>query len=641
MSDFQSKAADIFERVAAKVAAVDLRTAASVTAMVGVGIVFAGVAREMQGQAHLLQSGGALAVDAYKDAMSHAQLGLGTWVREGVLGKLQSFGGNTQAKGFALMAGGPVLEAASVSLARGFNNMRESISNAGQKFSRIAAMRDEVNPLQGKQEPIMAEQNQQDAVADVEHDPLAGYAYTAGKELKTTGGEYFITAGIGSSRVGFLPSSGSLDGALQFDSGEQLDAHLVGVSEKDRNAVKAFVHQSAEQVVEPVENAIARATRAGAQTGLEDRFAKVDWFHSYSDDASVRAAGAGQVQEALNDLEELAKTDPEAAKALWNRYGPKSISAPKFLRDAGSELSTGVAPVVSVDAAVEQEGGKATERPKEGEAVENSISAAPGRAPRSQAPVQEDAFLRAPRPGQPSLATGAGTNQPKSVPAVEKDGPSTLLNGRFVRRDNGEYFRVADGEESKRVALVDENEKIRFVDKQMDAFQAAIELAKHKEWDAILVTGTEKFRAEAWHHARMAGLEVVGYEPSEKDIATLEAAQNAGRAQGVTPRPAISVRDVSDSRAEALDHAVKAGSVVLATNDANGRYAGKVVHQTEHHIVQDVGKKAAVIHDKSRFDATALKKGIDRGDSLRIQYEKGQAAIKPTQERQRSQGASR
>ncbi|APA90205.1 hypothetical protein BJG93_34375 (plasmid) [Paraburkholderia sprentiae WSM5005] len=640
MSDFQSKAAGIFERFAEKLAAVDLRTAASVTAMVGVGVVFAGIAREMQGQEHLLQSGGALAVDAYKDAMSHAQLGLGTWVREGVLGKLHSFGGNTQAKGFALMAGGPALEAASVSLARGFTNMRESISTAGQKFSRIAATRDEINPLQDRQEPIMAKQNQQDVVADVAHDPLAGYSYTAGKELKTAGGEYFVTAGSGGSRVGFLPSSGSLDGALQFESAEQLDAHLAGVSEKDRSAVKAFVRQSAERAKEPVENAIARAPLAGAQTGLEDRFAKVDWFYAYSDDSSVRAAGAAQVQEALKDLEALAKTDPESAKALWSQYGPKTISAPEFLRDAGSELSASVAPVVSTEAPLGEQGGEAKDRVNE-EAVENSISAAPGRAPRSQTPVQEDAFMRAPRPGQPSLATAAGTGQAKPVPAAEKDGPSTLLNGRFVRRDNGEYFRVADGEESKRVALVDESDKIRFVDKQMDAFQAAIELAKHKEWEAILVTGTEKFRAEAWHHARMAGLEVVGYEPTEKDLATLEAAQSAGRTEGVTPRPAVSVRGVSESKAAAVDHAVKGGSVVLATNDANGRYAGKVVHQTEHHIVQDVGKKAAVIHDKSRFDAAALKRGIDRGDSLRIQYEKGRAGIDAGQDRGKSQAFSR
>lgn len=641
MSDFQSKAADIFEKVAAKVAAVDLRTAASVTAMVGVGVVFAGIAREMQGQAHLLQSGGALAVDAYKDAMSHAQLGLGTWVREGVLGKLHSFGGNTQAQGFALMAGGPALEAASVSLARGFANMRESISTAGQKFSRVAATRDEINPLQDRQEPIMAEQNQQDAVADVAHDPLAGYAYTAGKELKTTAGEYFVTAGSGGSRVGFLPSSGSLDGALRFESDEQLDAHLADVSEKDRLAVKAFVRQSAEQIVEPVENAIARATRASAQTGLEDRFAKVDWFYAYSDDASVRAAGAGQVQEALKDLEALAKTDPEAAKALWNQYGPKTISAPEFLRDAGSELPTGVAPVVSAEAAVGQEAHEATDRVKQEEEVENSISAAPGRAPRSQAPVQEDAFMRAPRPGQPSLATAAGTDQPKPVSAVEKDGPSTLLNGRFIRRDNGEYFRVADGEESKRVALVDEKDKIRFVDKQMDAFQAAIELAKHKEWEAILVTGTEKFRAEAWHHARMAGLDVVGYEPTERDLATLDAAKNGGREQPAATQNALPSKDVSESKKAAVDHAVQAGAVVLSTNSVNGRYAGKVIHETEHHVVQDLGKKAAVVHDKARFDAGQLKKGIDRGDSLRIQYDKGRAGIDAGQDRRRGQSVSR
>jgi Large polyvalent protein-associated domain 7 len=526
-----------------------------------------------------------------------------------------------------------------MSLARGFTNMRESISTAGQKLSRVAATRDDINSLQDRQEPNMAEHSQQDAVADVAKDSLAGYSYTAGKELKTAGGEYFITAGSGSSRVGFLPSSGSLDGAIQFESTEQLDAHLAGVSEQDRNAVKTFVRRSQEQAIGPVENAIARATRVGLHNELEDRFSKVDWYYGYSDDSKVRMAGAAQVQEALKDLETLAGTDREAAKALWSQYGPKTISAPEFLRDPGSEVSTGVTPVVSGEATPEQ-AAEDKDRATPEEEVENSISAAPGRAPRSQAPVQEDAFMRAPRlqasPANPILA-----DQPKTVPPVEKEGPSTLLNGRFVRRDNGEYFRVADGEESKRVALVDENEKIRFVDKQMDAFQAAIELAKHKEWEAILVIGTEKFRAEAWYHARMADLEVVGYEPTEKDLATLGAAQNAGRAQAVTPGTAVSVRAVSESKAAAVDHALEAGSVVLATNEANGRYAGKVTHQTEHHIVQDVGKKGAVIHDKARFDAADLKKGIDRGDSLRIRYDEGRAAIDSAQERQRSQGVSR
>ncbi|NLP65513.1 LPD7 domain-containing protein [Paraburkholderia sacchari] len=490
----------------------------------------------------------------------------------------------------------------------------------------------------------MAKRNKKDAVSEVANDPLAGYSYTAGKELKTAGGEYFITAGSGSSRVGFLPSAGSLDGAIQFDSAEQLDAHLAGVSERDRNAVKAFVRQSEGQVVEPADNAIARATRATLPAGFEDRFAKVDWFYAYSDDSTVRMAGAAQVQEALKELEALAVTDKESAKALWSQYGPKTISAPEFLRDAGSELSTGVAPVVSGEATVGQEADESKDRAKPEEEVENSISAAPGRAPRSQATVQEDAIARAPRPGQSSRANAAESDQQKAVPQVEKEGPPTLLNGRFVRRDNGEYFRVADGEESKRVALVDENEKIRFVDKQMDAFQAAIELAKHKEWEAILVTGTEKFRAEAWHHARMAGLEVVGYEPTEKDLATLEAAQNAGRGPAAMPNApstAVSVQAVSDSKAAAVEYALKAGSVVFDINKANGLYTGKVIHQTEHHIVQDMGKKAAVIHDKAHFDAAELKKGIDRGDSLRIQYGKGRAAIDTKQERQRSQGVSR
>ncbi len=515
-----------------------------------------------------------------------------------------------------------------------------------------------------------ADTAQQGALATDRQAKLADYEHTIGKMLKTSLGEYHYIISDGPEGVGltFIPAAGSLDEIKRFESDLQLRWHLQHDVQNaaDRQAVQAFYELSEEQLSGPrlVSNTIERAGGALSEEvdqskAIASRMARADWYYAYSDDPSVRLAGAESVRTALAELEEFAKVDRDKAIGIWNEHGVKHISPPTFLRDQNaSERVQGVDAVQlqpePVGAQVEENmiqqapakdsravesAEKAEEQVEQSQISENTIQAAPGAVTRRTSPTQEDAIARAP---SSRGAAPSDTSQSKTAAqSASVDGPSTLLNGRFVRRDNGEYFRVADGQESKRVALVDENEKIRFVDKQMDAFQAAIELAKHKEWEAILVTGTEKFRAEAWHHARMAGLEVVGYEPTEKDLATLEAAKNAGREQPAATQNALPSKDVSDSKKAAVDHAINAGAVVLSTNSVNGRYAGKVIHETEHHVVQDLGKKAAVVHDKARFDAGELKKGIDRGDSLRIQYDKGRAGIDAGQDRRRSQSVSR
>jgi hypothetical protein len=507
---------------------------------------------------------------------------------------------------------------------------------------------------------------QQEPLAPDPQARLADYEHMVGKMLKTSLGEYhFIVADRPvSTGLTFIPNAGSLDEIKRFENVSQLRSHLeqdVQIAD-DRHAVEAFYELSEGHKIAPqlVPNTIERADGAANEVvdpakAIASRMAKANWYYAYSDDSSVRAAGAESVRAALADLEAFAKVDREKAISLWDEFGVKHISAPAFLRDLNiTERAQGVdvvqqQPEVAALQAVENmiqqapaKDSRAVESAKQAEQAqsgENTIQAAPGTATRRPSPAHDDAIARA--PSSRDAASGAASLPNAGAESARVDGPSTLLNGRFVRRDNGEYFRVADGQESKRVALVDENEKIRFVDKQMDAFQAAIELAKHKQWEAILVTGTEKFRAEAWHHARMAGLEVVGYEPSEKDLATLEAAKSGGREQPAATQSAVSSKDVSTSKKAAEDHAINAGSVVVSTNSASGVYPGKIIHQTEHHVVQDVGKKAAVIHDKARFDAGELKKAIDRGDSLRIQYNKGRGEVEAKQDRRRDQSVSR
>lgn len=135
MSAFEEKAQGIFARFSQKLAQVDLRTALVVPAGIGCAIALAGVGQEFHGQMHVLQQGGFAALDAYKNAM-HAMgaSSLGDWVQRGLAGKLHSFGGNTQATGFAIMTGAPVISAASVLLARGFNRFKSILSDRSDRL---------------------------------------------------------------------------------------------------------------------------------------------------------------------------------------------------------------------------------------------------------------------------------------------------------------------------------------------------------------------------------------------------------------------------------------------------------------------------------------------------------------------------
>lgn len=295
--------------------------------------------------------------------------------------------------------------------------------------------------------------------------------------------------------------------------------------------------------------------------------------------------------------------------------------------ELAAESENTIAAAVLPIAAVEEEKDKALGQEEQTLAAQSSVNAilpAAAKAKPINVEVHDAMFVvRKGGAGQHKDA-GQGTDAPVPI-----DGPTKLLNGRFVRDDKGDYRRIGE----TRVALTDEGERIRFVDKQMDAFEAGVELAKSKGWEAIQVTGTEKFRAEAWFHARMEGLEVIGYEPVARDLERLEAAQSrAGKKV-----EALS-ESVLQSKREAEDFVLGQGSGAQQANVEQGRYAGKVLHQTEHHFVQDLGRGVAVVHEKGRFPEKSLQEALQGGKNLRVQYKAGKAELGAGMDRSQSQG---
>lgn len=413
------------------------------------------------------------------------------------------------------------------------------------------------------------------------HQPLDGFTHTLGGELSTTAGDYFfIEAGpAGDARLGFLPHEGSLDGALQFRNRAEFEEHLLQQAPAVRAAARAFLEQSAKL-------------------------------------QSQASRPSPTVQQTVPD-------EPE------NAILPISVPEPGPVAISGADVSTGNAP--AAPAAVEKE-----DEPVPGEEV-NAILPAPGLPiGRSSSNTTEDSISRA--DASPAPQTPPASSEDVGVAKTDaKANLRTLLAGRFVLGENGEYRRLGED----RVALVDEPAKIRFIDKQMDTFQAAVELAKHREWQAILVTGTEKFRSEAWYHASVAGLKVVGYEPNEQDQANLKAALERTAESKSRPTdqaaPAHST-DLSESKRDANDFALKRVGGTQVINTHIGRYAGKILHETDHHVVQDVGRKVAVVHEKSRFDSQELARAVRTGESVRVQYAHGKANVES--EKTRARGRS-
>ncbi|HEY6926966.1 MAG TPA: LPD7 domain-containing protein [Steroidobacteraceae bacterium] len=64
-------------------------------------------------------------------------------------------------------------------------------------------------------------------------------------------------------------------------------------------------------------------------------------------------------------------------------------------------------------------------------------------------------------------------------------------------------------------AFTDHGTRLTTRSENTEVIRSLVAIAQAREWGEIKVTGTERFRKEAWFAARIAGLEVRGYTPTE------------------------------------------------------------------------------------------------------------------------------
>ncbi|ACT52110.1 LPD7 domain-containing protein [Methylovorus glucosotrophus] len=216
------------------------------------------------------------------------------------------------------------------------------------------------------------------------------------------------------------------------------------------------------------------------------------------------------------------------------------------------------------------------------------------------------------------------------VPSKNEDGhypdKRKLLNGLFVERENNQFFRL----DAKKPALLDDGQKLRIVNKDLETFQAAIELAHAKGWTAIQVKGSERFRAEAWYQASLKGLQIEGYVPTEKDLIRLSE-------QRLIPQMNNEDRQTfKASLQSAEDFALErdAGIVYPDSVNENRRFSGKVVKILDSHVIQDIGRNTFAVHEKAKVGNQEL------GLRLDIKY-KGRGAEIQTPSKDRSNSITR
>lgn len=172
--------------------------------------------------------------------------------------------------------------------------------------------------------------------------------------------------------------------------------------------------------------------------------------------------------------------------------------------------------------------------------------------------------------------------------------PTHLLAGELVRDKEGAYRPSAGGP----AVLKDNGIALLLKNKSDQAYRGAMELALAKGWKAIELKGKPKVLAQAWLEAKVMGLEVVNYSPSEQDRQKLaqrmaeevrkrEAAQARVESQGPET---VEVRPVMDAAGKQLP------ATVTYTVSPNG--AGPVKGQEQESVTtRSVTRVAGVVRD--------------------------------------------
>lgn len=142
------------------------------------------------------------------------------------------------------------------------------------------------------------------------------------------------------------------------------------------------------------------------------------------------------------------------------------------------------------------------------------------------------------RTGADQTSRRRSERDPNAVPEEIKQ--------RFVQVGNKYHF--PDGAR----AFTDHGNRLTSPSENSEVVKSLISIAQARGWSDITISGTERFKKDAWFAARLAGLEVRGYSPTELEqgrlVRTLARAQAPAMQRAAPERPSSASSPTRDGR---------------------------------------------------------------------------------------------
>lgn len=107
------------------------------------------------------------------------------------------------------------------------------------------------------------------------------------------------------------------------------------------------------------------------------------------------------------------------------------------------------------------------------------------------------------------------SEEPATVPPSDSRAVPEHISARYVKVGNEYHFPNGD------LAFADRGARLSTRLENTEVIRDLVTIAKERGWTEIAITGSERFRKEAWQQAKLSGLAVRGYRPSDLERAQL------------------------------------------------------------------------------------------------------------------------
>lgn len=181
---------------------------------------------------------------------------------------------------------------------------------------------------------------------------------------------------------------------------------------------------------------------------------------------------------------------------------------------------------------------------------------------RPDAPTRSENSVRKGKPLRKEPSAVA-PERPARARGQKSDTVPEAIRSRFVQVRNKYYF--ADGAR----AFTDRGNRLTTPSENTEVIRSLIAIAKAREWNEIIVTGSERFRKDAWFAARLAGIAVQGYRPTEFEQAHL--VRTLGRQNAVKAAESAGVAEVREERGADEARPLRRGGLLTGRLIDHGR----------------------------------------------------------------------